>query len=185
MSQIQPHFLYNTLSTIQALCLTDPDAASEIMGKFGKYLRRNLESPDMPDLITFDKELEHTKVYADIEKVRFPNIKVHYHINYSDFSLPMFTIQPMVENAIHHGVRNREPGIITVSSDRTENGVVVTISDNGVGFDVKRTDMSGQHIGIGNVKERIEKICNGTLEVQSEKGRGTTIIITLPEGEEK
>ena len=183
ISQIQPHFLYNTLSTIQALCLTNPKEASEITGKFGKYLRSNLDSLEQADLIPFNKELEHTRIYADIEKVRFPNITVVYDIKYDDFSLPALSVQPMVENSIHHGVRNREPGIITVSTEKKGKDAVITITDNGVGFDVKNAGKSGVHIGIENVRERIEKMCKGTFEVQSVTNKGTTITITIPKGE--
>ena len=76
MTQIQPHFLYNTLSTIQALCAIDPAKAVEITGKFSSYLRQNLNTLEFPGLISFEKELEHTRSYADIEMVRFPNIRV-------------------------------------------------------------------------------------------------------------
>jgi hypothetical protein len=181
MSQIQPHFLYNTLSTIQALCLTNPQEASEITGKFGKYLRQNLESLEQPELIPFDKELQHTKVYADIEQVRFPNISVNYDIEYDNFKLPALSVQPLVENAIRHGVRNREEGIITVFADKAEDGVVVKVTDNGVGFDVETIRDSKDHIGLTNVKERIEKMCGGTLEVKSVINGGTIVCIFIPE----
>ncbi len=181
MSQIRPHFLYNTLSTIQALCLTDPKEAHEITGKFGKYLRMNLNSLEQPELIPFEQEIRHTKIYAEIEMVRFPNISVEYEIGYSDFCLPALTVQPMVENAIRHGVRNREKGTVTVTADKTDNGVVISVVDNGVGFEVNNIRSEGDHIGIRNVRERIEKMCGGTLEVKSIPGAGTTVVITLPE----
>ena len=180
MSQIQPHFLYNTLSTIQALCLTNPDEAYEITGKFGKYLRQNLDSLEQPELIPFEKELEHTKIYADIEQVRFPNISVDYNIACSDFSVPALTVQPLVENAIRHGVRNREQGIITVCADETESGYVIIVSDNGVGFDVEKARKTGVHIGLSNVKERIETMCGGTFEINSVLDGGTTVTIAVP-----
>ena len=99
-------------------------------------------------------------MYADIEKVRFPNITVNYDIKYDDFSLPALTVQPLVENAIRHGVRHREHGIITVHADKTDIGIVITVNDNGVGFNVENTQKTGTHIGLTNVKERIEKMCN-------------------------
>ena len=181
MSQIQPHFLYNTLSTIQALCLTNPEEASEITGKFGKYLRQNLDSLEQPELISFDKELQHTKVYADIEQVRFPNISVEYDIKYNNFNLPALSVQPLVENAIRHGVRNREQGIITVFADKTDGGVIIKVSDNGVGFDVETTKKTGTHIGLTNVEERIETMCGGTFEVKSVINEGTTVSVFIPE----
>ena len=134
-SQIQPHFLYNTLSTIQALCRADPDRAAGITENFGAYLRQNLASLNEPGLIPFDKELEHTKIYVEIEETRFPNIHVRYDIQDGDFSLPPLTLQPIVENAIRHGVRIREEGIIEIVTRQREDGHEIVIRDNGVGFE--------------------------------------------------
>ena len=181
MSQIQPHFLYNALSTIQVLCHTDPEKAAEVTGNFSSYLRRNLSSLDEPGLIPFEKELEHTKAYVQIEETRFPNIHVRYDIRDSDFSLPPLTLQPMVENAIRHGVRIREEGIIEVITLRLGNCHELLIRDNGVGFDaeaVRNADRS--HVGLRNVQSRIESMCGGTMTIDSRIGEGTAIIIRLP-----
>ena len=181
MSQIQPHFLYNTLSTIQVLCHTDPEKAAEITGNFSSYLRRNLSSLDEPGLIPFEKELEHTKTYVQIEETRFPNIHVNYDIQDSDFFLPSLTLQPMVENAIRHGVRIRDEGIIEVITLRLGSCHELVIRDNGVGFDaeaVKTADRS--HVGLRNVQNRIESMCGGTMLIDSRIGEGTTIIIRIP-----
>ena len=182
ISQIQPHFLYNTLSTIQALCQTDPQKAFETTEKFGLYLRNNIDSLDQPELIPFEKELEHTKIYADIEMIRFSKISVEYNINVSDFCVPALSIQPLVENAIRHGVRSREHGIVNVETRIDENGFnEILISDNGVGFDVNELcSKDGAHIGITNVKERIEEMCEGTFDIDSRIGKGTKITIKLP-----
>ncbi|MBR3545070.1 MAG: histidine kinase, partial [Oscillospiraceae bacterium] len=186
MTQIQPHFLYNTLSTIQVLCSVDPQQAAEITGKFSVYLRQNLNSLEFPGMTTFEKELEHTRTYADIERVRFPNIRVEYEIEDSGFSLPPLTVQPIVENAIRHGVRIREEGIIRVSARRTEGGHEVVIADNGVGFDVAAAAQNeGTHIGLKNVQERIETMCGGSVTVDSRLGEGTTVTLFIPEREKE
>ena len=186
MSQIQPHFLYNTLSTIQVLCHTDPEKAADITGNFSSYLRRNLSSLDEPGLIPFEKELEHTQTYVQIEETRFPNIHVTYDIQDSDFSLPPLTLQPMVENAIRHGVRIRDEGIVEVIT-RKQNGFhELLIRDNGVGFDTAKFESSDRsHVGLRNVRERIESMCAGTLTVESRIGEGTTVTIRIPAGTEK
>ena len=186
MSQIQPHFLYNTLSTIQVLCHTDPEKAADITGNFSSYLRRNLSSLDEPGLIPFQKELEHTQTYVKIEETRFPNIHVNYDIQDSDFSLPPLTLQPMVENAIRHGVRIRDEGIVEVIT-RKQNGFhELLIRDNGVGFDTAKYEASDKsHVGLRNVRERIERMCAGTLTVDSRIDEGTTVIIRIPAGSEK
>ena len=181
MSQIQPHFLYNTLSSIQALCRIDPDKAFDVTEQFGTYLRRNIDSLDQPDLIPFTKELEHTRVYSEIEMLRFPNVRVNYDVPDVDFSVPVLTVQPLVENAIRHGVRIREEGIVTVSSRTTDRFHEIMISDNGKGFDttlLKTAD--GSHIGVRNVQERIEKLCGGTLTGESVPDKGTTVTIRIP-----
>ena len=181
MSQIQPHFLYNTLSTIQALCHTDPEQAAEFTGRFSLYLRQNLDSMSQPGLIPFWKELEHTKTYAAIEETRFGNIRVEYDIRDGDFELPPLTLQPMVENAIRYGVRIRDEGIIRVSTRRAEDCHELAIRDNGAGFDVKKlADMDESHIGIRNVRSRIESMCGGTVTIDSRVGEGTTVMIRIP-----
>ena len=181
MSQIQPHFLYNTLSTIQALCRVDPKKAFETTGKFGTYLRNNIDSLDQPELIPLEKEIEHTRIYAEIEMLRFPKISVEYRIDADDFEVPALTIQPLVENAIRHGVRSREHGTVTVET-RAENGFnVIIIRDNGVGFDVEKLkSIDVGHIGLSNVKERIEKMCGGTMVINSRINEGTVITIEIP-----
>ena len=182
MSQIQPHFLYNTLATIQALCVIDPKKASDTTEKFGTYLRQNLDIIGQESLIPFEKELDHTKIYTDIEALRFPNIEVIYETEDTDFQVPALTVQPLVENAIRHGVRIRPNGIVKVTSKKTETGYEIAISDNGKGFDTSSiATMEKQHIGLRNVKERIEKMCGGTMTIESEENKGTTITMFIPD----
>ena len=181
MTQIQPHFLYNTIATVKALCRKDPEKAAEVAEKFGQYLRQNLDSLDSASLIPFDRELEHTRLYADIEMVRFENVHVEYDIADRGFSLPPLTVQPMVENAIRHGVRIREEGMVRVATRRMPDHHEIIIADNGIGFDPKTIDTAeGQHIGIRNVRERVEKLCGGSLTLESRIGEGTTATIRIP-----
>ena len=180
-SQIQPHFLFNTLSTIQALCRTDPEKAFHTIEKFGQYLRQNIDSLDQSDLIPFERELEHTRIYAEIEMIRFPSITVEYNISDNSFDVPALTVQPIVENAIRHGIRVRKNGIVSVSTFRTEDDHVIVIKDNGKGFDTEAAaNADGTHIGIQNVRERVEKICGGSLDIESVPGKGTTVTIKIP-----
>ena len=185
ISQIQPHFLYNTLSTIQALCRIDPEKASETTEKFGTYLRMNIDSLNQASLIPFRQELEHTKTYADIEMMRFPYIHISYDIEEEKFSIPALSIQPIVENAIRHGVRGQYNGLIRIASGSDENDYIVTVKDNGRGFRPEDlTAMDEKHIGIRNVRERIVMLCRGSLEIESGVGKGTKVIIRIPKGEE-
>ena len=181
MSQIQPHFLYNTLSTIQALCRTDPEKASVVTERFGKYLRQNLESLSQTELIPVSKELEHTKIYSEIENIRFDNIRVEYDTPETDFMIPALSIQPLVENAIRHGVRIREKGVVKISTMKVSNGYEITVEDNGRGFDTSVIETADNtHIGLRNVRERIEKMCSGTFRIESTENVGTKITLHIP-----
>ena len=181
MTQIQPHFLYNTLSTIQALCRTDPEKAFTVTERFGTYLRQNIDSLSQPNLIPVEKELEHTKIYTEIECVRFDNIIVEYDTPETGFSIPALTIQPLVENAIRHGVRIRDKGIVKVATAKVDGGYQIVIEDNGKGFDTSliKNDNS-EHIGICNVKERLASMVGGRLDIESIEDVGTKITIIIP-----
>lgn len=186
MSQIKPHFLYNTLGTIQILCKTDPDLAAETVETFSMYLRGNMSSMSETEPIDFTREIEHTKGYTKIEMLRFDNISVEYDIQDVDFKIPALSVQPLVENAIRHGVRARDEGKVRVKSySAVENDKkihVVEIEDNGVGFDVNGAPKgNGAHIGLSNVKERVEQMSNGRLSVLSIVGVGTKIRIIIPD----
>ena len=185
MSQIQPHFLYNTISTISALCYTQPEKAGHIADSFGLYLRQNLDSLGTAGLIPFRDELAHTKTYTDIETTRFETIAVEYDIRDDDFSVPPLTLQPIVENAIRHGAFVRDEGRVRVSTRKTAAGHEITVWDNGDGFDPRKLkEGDGQHIGLWNVRERLEQMCAGALAIDSGSERGTTITITLPDTKE-
>ena len=171
--------------TIQALCRKDPERAYETTGKFGNYLRQNLAVMNQPNLIPLRKELEHTRTYADIEMLRFPNIHVQYEITDDEFQVPPLTIQPLVENAIRHGVRIREEGIVSITTRRIGEYHEIEIRDNGIGFDPESVKTDGQnHIGIHNVRERIEKMCGGTLTIESRVDEGTKAVIRIPRRED-
>ncbi len=181
MSQIQPHFLYNTLASIQALCAKDPPKAAHTVEIFANYLRQNLESLGESELIPLKKELEHTRIYTEIELLMFPEIMIDYRISDQSFRLPALTIQPLVENSIRHGVRGVANPSINIITRREGNEHVIEIIDNGRGFDTTDiTMMSGKHIGIRNVRERIEKMCGGSVTVTSSVGSGCTVIIRIP-----
>lgn len=181
MTQIQPHFLYNTISTISALCYTAPEKAGRIADSFGLYLRQNLDSLGTAGLIPFKDELAHTRTYTDIEMTRFETITVEYDIQDEDFSVPPLTLQPIVENAIRHGAFVRDEGIVRVSTRQTAAGHEIAVWDNGDGFDpATLTEGDSQHLGIWNVRERLERMCDGALAIVSGGGSGTTVTITLP-----
>lgn len=186
LSQIQPHFIYNTLTSIKYLCRHEPQEAVDTINEFTLYLRGNINSLTECDKIAFGKELEHVRHYIAIEQKRFGDrMKVEYDIQESDFNVPPLTLQPLVENAVKHGICKRdEGGNIVISTGKDSGGYSIIIKDDGVGFDMNRfraVDRDGtKHIGLINVKKRIEQRCNGTLEVKSTVGEGTTISIHIP-----
>lgn len=180
MSQIHPHFIYNTLGSIEQLCELDPPKAARLVNDFSKYLRGNFSELDNPKLIRVSKELKHTEYYTSIEKVRFPDIEFVAEMNCSDFSIPALTIQPLVENAIKHGILKREEGgKVKVRVYETDSSYFVTVKDNGVGFDIVELEQSN-HIGLRNIKSRLEAMCGGVLHVESIIGVGTKITVEIP-----
>lgn len=182
MTQIQPHFLFNALNTIRALYAKDPPLADRTLENFSTYLRQNLESLSHADLIPITKELEHTRLYAEIETLRFPNVRVEYRIEDDAFEIPALTVQPLVENAIRHGVRSCAEGLVTVTTALEGDRHRITVQDNGIGFDSEKTDLAkGTHVGIQNVKDRIEQMCGGTMILQSEIGIGTCVTLMIPD----
>ena len=181
MSQIQPHFLYNTLSTIQSLCMIDSEKAADVTENFGTYLRQNLEALNQTDLIPIEKEIEHTKVYSEIEQVRFPKIQVIYDIEDTSFGVPALTVQPLVENAIRHGVRGKKDGFVKVATRDRGDYHEIIVEDNGKGFDVDGIkNLEGTHIGTQNVKDRVREMCHGSVVIKSTIGEGTIITINIP-----
>lgn len=185
MTQIQPHFLFNTLNSVMALCNKDPKAAMRTLGLFSVYLRDNLESLENTELILLSKELEHTRVYTEIEMIRFPNIRIEYDIQDEDFSVPALTVQPLVENAIRHGARSRADGVVRIGTRCEGNDHLIIIEDNGPGFEEKQAECADStHIGISNVRERLEKMCGGTMTIDANPGEGTTIVLRIPDSEE-
>jgi len=183
MSQIQPHFLYNTLTTIKALIAQDPVQAQTVIMEFSNYLRTNMDSLDLTTPVDFVKELEHTKTYTKIEQLRFPDLEVEFDIKDVAFRLPSLSVQPMVENAIKHGIRKRtEPGgKVTVRSYSEGSDHIVQIIDNGVGFsDIVTVDNTRSHIGLVNTKRRIEEMMHGEFRIESAPNVGTTISFIIP-----
>ncbi len=184
LNQIGPHFMYNTLNSISCLCLQDPEAASECVNDFAEYLRGNMNSLNLEEKIPFEKEIQHVNHYLKLEKIRFDDLlSFEYHIDDDNFFIPPLSVQPIVENAVKHGIGKKENGgSIVISAEKIGSNYVIKVTDDGVGFDTGTVmENSSNHIGIKNVTERIEKLSNGTVDISSEPDKGTTVTITIPE----
>ena len=184
LSQIQPHFLFNSLTTIKHLCRMDPATAEEAVTKFSVYLRGNMDSLTAEKPIEFSEELKHTRAYLALEKLRFgDDLTVAEHIGCTSFRLPALTLQPIVENAVRHGIRETDEGkgTITISANEYNDRYEITVTDDGNGFDpLASNDDTGSHLGIRNVRYRLEHICGGSLSIESEPGHGTAATISVP-----
>ena len=187
LSQMQPHFLYNVLTTISSMCETGGAIqARDVVNRFADYFRANLDSLGKEKTVSFTKELEHIKTYLWLEKVRFEDaLEIRYEIGPSDFAVPSLTIQPMVENAVKHGIIPKEEGgTVTIKTYENDTDYVIEVEDDGIGFDINEPINDGHvHVGIENVSRRLELICNGSCDIQSETGKGTVVTISIPKGD--
>lgn len=186
MSQIQPHFIYNTLGSISSLCIENPKLAADVTDQFARYLRVNMAHVKNNQLIPFEEELEHTRTYLWIEQIRFADyLHVVYNITCTNFLIPPLTLQPLAENAVKHGITPKEEGgTVIIDVHETPDSFVIVVSDDGMGYDTDALYRDGRlHMGIENVNKRLEILCEGKLEIQSNVGVGTIATVTITKGE--
>ena len=183
LSQVQPHFLYNSLTAIAALCEQAPEEAKNATIAFAEYLRTNMSALNAKGTVPFSTELKHIETYLYLEQLRFgEELFVEMDIETTDFSLPALTIQPLVENAVKWGVcQDEEGGMVRLSTHETPLGVEITVSDDGVGFDPEQPPNDGkQHFGLQLVRDRLKMICGAKLTVESKIGQGTVVRVFIP-----
>lgn len=185
-NQINPHFLFNTLTSISSMIRSQPETARLLIVKLSGLLRRLLRSQE--HFVTLREELEAVGEYLDIERIRFgPSLVVETVVDADslDIVVPSMILQPLVENSIKHGLgRKRGEGRITIRSERRAGHAVVEVADNGVGFAADSASSSEDHgIGLKNVNERLRVVygANYQLKLTSEPGRGTSVRIEIPE----
>ena len=184
LSQIQPHFLYNVIGTIRGLCRSDAEQAWRALGDFANYLRGNMDALSNRDRIHFSMELKHIEAYLRLEQMRMGDeLHIVYDIVEKDFYLPPLTIQPLVENAVKHGLFDKEGGgTVRLSSKKVDDGICIEVEDDGVGFDALipiEPDEHHAHIGLINVQKRIEKMSKGEMIMESKPGTGTKVTVIL------
>lgn len=190
--QMNPHFIANALNALSMLVDTDPEAAKRMIADISGYLRGNFYNPGEKSLmIPFSDELERLERYLAIERIRFPGIRVYYWLEATGFEIPAMTLQPLVENAIMHGIckKRHAEGCIEIRSSATQDAYDISIEDDGVGFDEKELSAKGwaegdkRHIGIPNTEKRLKLMCAGSLAIHSTPGRGTVCEISIPKKE--
>ena len=181
LSQIQPHFIYNTLGTIERMCLKDPQKAFDLVRNFSLYLRGNFSELDSVTPIRFTEELKHIEHYVNIEKVRFPDMTIVYDVEATEFVLPALSVQPLVENAIKHGLMRLESGgTVRIRSYETLTHFCVEVKDDGVGFDTSLPIDGKKHVGLRNIRGRLKAMVDGDLILESKPGVGTKAVIRIP-----
>lgn len=181
LSQIQPHFIYNTLGTIERMCLKDPQKAFDLVRNFSLYLRGNFSELDSVTPIRFAEELKHVEYYVNIEKVRFPDMSIEYDVEATEFVLPALSVQPLVENAIKHGLMRLETGgTVKIHSYETPTHFCVEVTDDGVGFNTDAPIDEKKHVGLRNIRGRLKAMVNGDLVLESKPGVGTKAKIMIP-----
>lgn len=193
-AQVHPHFLFNAINTISVLCRTDVEKARSLLQELSAFFRSNLQGARQI-LVPLEKELEHVNAYLSLEQARFPD---KYHIDYrieprlKEVLIPPFTLQPLVENAVHHAfphVKNK--GQIIIHAYFKDDAMRIVVEDNGKGIPSGRIDELGKHAvesakGTGtalhNISERLEGIYKGqaSLSIESEAGHGTKVKISIP-----
>ncbi|MCX7774219.1 MAG: histidine kinase [Clostridia bacterium] len=186
-AQIKPHFLYNALNTFASISRYDPDQARELLIHFSQYLRRSFDFKDLSQFVPLKHELELLKGYLAIEQVRFEErleVSIDADIGL-EVNVPILMLQPIVENAINHGVLPKpEGGRVDVSVTCEGSSVLFCVRDNGVGMEVRREldrqNQYGSGVGLFNIDDRLKKLYGKGLEIMSRQGEGTEIVWRIP-----
>ena len=181
-NQIRPHFIFNSLLAIKQLCVEDPNTAADALQHFASYLRVNLEAMTDERLVPFERELDCIREYVALEQADPANeFQVVYDLSFVDFEIPLLTVEPMVENAIRHGLASRKKdGIVRIKTYQENGMATILVEDNGSGYG-SETRQQAEHrsVGIANVKERLKMQCGGDLSIIN-TGRGTIVKIDIP-----
>ena len=178
--QMRPHFIHNTLMSIYYLCQQDPQKAQTVTLDFASYLGKSFNAVAENELIPFSEELEHTRAYLAVEKVRFEEqLFVEFDTPHTSFRLPPLTLQPVVENAVKHGISpHLEPLYLSVRTSVAGDVSEITVEDTGPGF--SPTDDNEPHIALANIRERLSLMCGGALEIAARDTGGTKVTISVP-----
>lgn len=181
MSQIKPHFMYNTLNSIRTMIRKDSDTADTLVLQFARFLRSNIRSIGSENMIPFSQELKMVEAYVAIEEICYPQVHVSYEIEVHNFMIPPLTVQPLVENAIRHGIMPKpDGGIVIVRTREAPDGIFIEVEDNGVGFQATELPNEPDSYGLRNIKSRLEYFCRAKIGITSEPEKGSKVVIFMP-----
>lgn len=176
--QMSSHFVFNSMKAIEDMCDTDPKSAKQAIDLFSKYLRGNLESLTATEKIPFEDELSHAEHYIELERMECVKpFEVKYELGTTDFMIPPLVLQPLVENAIRHGVKRCDADTVVITTAIEGDKVIIKVSDNGKGGSAP----AGSHksIALDNIRNRLRTQCGGTLDINISQN-GTTAVIEMP-----
>lgn len=189
-AQIKPHFIYNALNVIATLCRIDAEKARQLILDLSSYLHHSFDFSNRTKYITFDEELEFIQAYIRIEQARFKDkLKVEYEVeDTEELRVPPLILQPLVENAIRHGIRESdEGGTVVLRVKNHEDHFLIEIDDDGAGMTEEQlgkitSESSAEHNGVGlaNIQRRLRMLYGTQLIIQSQVGKGTKISLALP-----
>ena len=181
MLQMRPHFIYNTMTSIYYLCDQDLKLAKQVTMDFTTYLRKNFNAIASEDTIPFSEELEHTRAYLAVEQAQFEDrLFVEYDTPHIQFRVPPLTLQPIVENAVKHGMDpDSDPLQIWIQARETDNGSEIVVEDNGSGFELGGN--GEPHTALANIEQRLDMMCGGQLAIADRAGGGTVVKVTIPQ----
>lgn len=183
MSQIRTHFIFNVLTAISGMCEYAPEKADAALMQFSRYLRSNINIMQNDELEPFLKSLEHLKDYIALEQLRFGNkLQFTTELEVTEFKMPPLVLQPIVENAIRHGLFPKtDGGTIDLQTKTDGKCIYITITDDGVGFSSDQEDgEKKESVGLSNVRFRLQYMVNGRMDIESSLGKGTRVTIIIP-----
>ena len=179
--QMRPHFIYNALTSIYYLIDSDSEKAKKVVRDFTVYLRNVFSSVVRTEMIPFEEEMQHTRAYLAVEEARFGNqLIIVFDLPHIHFLIPPLTMQPLVENAVKHGMDPESgPLTVTIRTRKKEEEMQIIVNDDGAGY--HPTDSTDDYSALDNIRARMKKFCKGTMSIRcGENGRGTCVILHIP-----
>ena len=182
--QMRPHFIYNVMMSIYYLCEQDTQKAQQVILDFSSYLQKNFTALSKEGTIPFAEELEHVRAYLAVEQVRFEDkLTVQFDTPCTAFRLPALTLQPIVENAVKHGIDPEHDSTrIYIRTEETKNSYKIHVENDGAAYDPKSS--SPFSTALANTRTRLDMICGGKLSISARKNL-TVVTVTLPKKKQK